>query len=150
MDSILAAARFANNNIHTALPLPAVPQQTTTHQYKAASRRGRKGPTVQTYGIVSLILLLVIGLGAFKVWRVLVRVFSRPFKTPNLAKIKKVAFLIVALTVVSMLTPFLLPFNSTIRLVIYGAYALYAVLGLSQIWDWVSGLLNRGKAPGTK
>ena len=106
-----------------------------------------KGFTVQTYGIVSLILLVVIGLGAFKVWRVLVRWFSKPFKTPNLPKIKKVAFLIVALTVVSMLTPFLLPFNSSIRLVVYGAYALYAVLGLSQIWDWVNGLLNRGKTP---
>jgi hypothetical protein len=105
---------------------------------------------VQTYGIVSLLLLLVIGLGAFKVWRVLVRVFSGPFQTPNLAKIKKVAFLIVALTVVSMLTPFLLPFNSTIRLVIYAAYALYAVLGLSQIWDWLSSLLNRGKAQSNK
>jgi amino acid transporter len=99
---------------------------------------------VQTYGIVSLILLVVIALGAFKVWRVLVRLFSKPFRTPNLPKIKKVAFLIVSLTVVSMLTPFLLPFNSGIRLVIYGAYALYAVLGLSQIWDWVNGLLNRG------
>lgn len=105
---------------------------------------------MQTYGIVSLILLLIIGLGAFKVWRVLVRLFSRPFQAPNLPKIKKVAFLIVALTVVSMLTPFLLPFNSTIRLVIYAAYALYAVLGLSQIWDWVSGLLNRGKAQDPK
>lgn len=115
----------------------------------SAHRRWQKGLTVQTYGIVSLILLLVIGLGAFKVWRILVRVFSRPFQTPNLAKIKKVAFLIVALTVVSMLTPFLLPFNSTIRLVIYAAYALYAVLGLSQIWDWLNGLLNRNKTPGS-
>lgn len=105
---------------------------------------------MQTSGIVSLILLGVIGLGAFKVWRVLVTLFSKPFSTPNLPKIRKVAFLIVALLVVSMLTPFLLPFNSTLRLVIYGAYALFAVLGLSQVWDWVNGLRNRGNAQNTK
>ncbi len=105
---------------------------------------------MQTSGIVSLVLLGVIALGAFKVWRLLVRWFSKPFQTPPLATIKKVAFLIVALTVVSMLTPFLLPFNSSIRLGIYVAYAVYAVLGLSQIWDWVSGLLNRGKTPSVK
>lgn len=109
-----------------------------------------KGIPVQTTGIVSLILLGIIGLGAFKVWRLLVGLFSKPFSTPNLTKIRKVAFLIVALVVVSMLTPFLLPFNSTLRLVIYGAYALFAVLGLSQIWDWVSSLLNRGKTPANK
>lgn len=102
---------------------------------------------MQTSGIVSLVLLGIIGLGAFKVWRLLVTLFSKPFSAPNLPAIRKVAFLIVALFVVSMLTPFLLPFNSTLRLAIYGAYALFAVLGLSQIWDWVSGLLNRGKSP---
>lgn len=102
---------------------------------------------MQTFGIVSIILLSVIGLGAFKVWRLLVQWFSKPFRTPNLPKIRKIAFLIVALSVVTMLTPFLLPFNSSIRLVVYAAYALYAVLGLSQIWDWVNGLLKRGKTP---
>lgn len=103
---------------------------------------------MQTYGIVSLVLLVVIGLGAFKVWRVIVSGLSRAIKNPNRQPaIRKAAFLFVALTVVSMLTPFLLPFNSGIRVVIYAAYALYAVLGLSQIWDWVSGLLNRAKTP---
>ncbi len=105
---------------------------------------------MQTFGIVSFVLLLIIGLGAYRVYRFLVSQFSRPFTTPNLPKIRKVAFLIVALLVVSMLTPFLLPFNSTLRLVIYGAYALFAVLGLSQIWDWASGLLSRGKTPAGK
>ncbi len=102
---------------------------------------------MQTYGIVSLVLLVVVGLGAFKVWRVLVKLFSKPFKTPNVPKIRKIAFLVVALTVVAMLVPFLLPFNSSIRTVIFVAFAVYAALGLSQIWDWVSGLLNRGKTP---
>lgn len=105
---------------------------------------------MQTFGIVSFALLLIIALGAYRVYRFLVSQFSHPFTTPNLAKIRKVAFLIVALLVVSMLTPFLLPFNSTLRLVIYGAYALFAVLGLSQIWDWVSGLIVRGKTPAGK
>ncbi len=105
---------------------------------------------MQTYGIVSILLIAIIGLGAYKVWRFLVSAFSKPFKTPNVAKIRKVAFLIVALTIVSMLTPFLLPFNSSLRIVIYAFYALYAVLGLSQIWDWVNGLINRGKAQDTK
>lgn len=103
---------------------------------------------MQTYGIVSLVLLVVIGLGAFKVWRVIVSGLSRAIKNPTRQPaIRKAAFLFVALTVVSMLTPFLLPFNSGIRVVIYAAYALYAVLGLSQIWDWVTGLLNRSKTP---
>lgn len=105
---------------------------------------------MQTTGLLSLVLLGIIGLGAFKVWRLLVILFSKPFSTPNLPKIRKAAFLIVALLVVSMLTPFLLPFNSTLRLVIYGAYALFAVLGLSQIWDWVNALLNSGKKPASK
>jgi len=107
-----------------------------------------KGHLVQTYGIVSLLLLAVIALGAFKVWRVIVNGLSKVVKNPSRQPaVRKVAFLFVALTVISMLTPFLLPFNSGIRIVIYAAYALYAVLGLSQIWDWVSGLLNRGKTP---
>jgi len=105
---------------------------------------------VQTFGIVSLILLVVIGLGAFKVWRVIVSGLTRVFKKSSPASLRKAAFLFVALTVVSMLTPFLLPFNSSLRIIIYAAYALYAVLGLSQIWDWVSGLINRGNTPAGK
>lgn len=105
---------------------------------------------MQTYGIVSLVLLFIVGLGAFKVWRLLVNLFSKPFKTPNLPKIRKVVFLVVALTVVAMLVPFLLPFNSSIRTGIFVAFALYAALGLSQIWDWLNGLLNRGKTPAGK
>lgn len=106
---------------------------------------------MQTSGIVSLVLLAVIALGAYKVWRLIVSGLNKVFKNPSRQPaIRKAAFLFVALTVVSMLTPFLLPFNSSIRVAIYAAYALYAVLGLSQIRDWVSGLLNRGKTPAGK
>ena len=102
---------------------------------------------MQTYGIVSLLLVLIIGLGAYKVWGFLVKTISKPFSNPPVDKIRRWAFIIVAMSVCAMLSPFLLPFNSGLRIAVWGLYLLYGGLGVSQIYDWVTGLTRRSSNP---
>ena len=94
------------------------------------------------FGIGSTLLILIVALGARKVWKSLVWLLSRPFKHPSetrVAHIKRAAFIVVAITVVAVPLPYNIPFNGAIRTGIWLLYLLYAGLGLFQIYDFFVG-----------
>jgi hypothetical protein len=94
-----------------------------------------------TFGIVGLIFTGIVMLGARKVWLFVVHLLSKMFK--HEAAIRRTAFAIIAMTVMLMAAPFIMPFNPTLRMVVWGLYLLYAGLGLYQVYDWLP--INKGK-----
>ena len=76
-------------------------------------------------GIISSILLAIVGVGAYRVWLWLVRHQMQP----------RVAFVLITMVGAAMLTPFLLPDNGWLQVAVWGLYMLFAGIGACHIWE---------------
>lgn len=83
-------------------------------------------------GIISSILLAIVGVGAYRVWLWLVHHQMQA----------RVAFVLITMVGAAMLTPFLLPDNGWLQVAVWGLYMLFAGIGASHIWETLKALRN--------
>lgn len=90
------------------------------------------------FGIVGLVCFAIIALGARKVWLFVEHLLSKLFS--HEAAIKRITWVVIALTVMLMAAPLLgWAHSPVLRMGITGLYLLYGGLGLLQIYDWFNG-----------
>jgi len=84
----------------------------------------------------SLLLLSVILLGAYKVWMGITHLLSKPFHQTEERHIKKISFICVAVSVLLMVSPFLIPTALGFREFVGVLYIIYGGTAVYQIYSW--------------
>jgi|GEM_PF-4115950 len=84
----------------------------------------------------SMLLLAVILLGAYKVWMGITHLLSKPFHQTEERHIKKVSFIVVAVSVLLMVSPFLIPTALGFREFVGVLYIIYGGTSVYQIYSW--------------
>ncbi|MBS1993979.1 MAG: hypothetical protein JSS83_25885 [Cyanobacteria bacterium SZAS LIN-3] len=84
----------------------------------------------------SLLLLGVILLGAYKVWMGITHLLSKPFHQAEERHIKKISFIVVAITVLMMVSPFLIPTALGFKEFVGVLYIIYGGTSVYQIYSW--------------
>ncbi|MBN8662427.1 MAG: hypothetical protein BWY75_00316 [bacterium ADurb.Bin425] len=95
--------------------------------------------------IFSLALFLVVLIGAKKVFDALVKFFSSPFKSVPIQRVRRSAFIVVAISIGVMAAPLLIPFGGPARVVVFALYTIYLGCGFWQVWTWFQGSENTSK-----
>lgn len=94
------------------------------------------------FGIVGIACFIIVALGARKVWLFVERGLSKLFS--HEAAIKRTTAVIIGITVLLMVSPFIGWAHAPIlRTIVTVLYVLYGGLGLVQIYDWFNGR-NKG------
>ena len=84
----------------------------------------------------SLLLLGVILLGAYKVWMGITHLLSKPFHQTEERHIKKISFIVVAVSVLLMVAPFLIPTALGFKEFVGVLYIIYGGTSVYQIYSW--------------
>jgi hypothetical protein len=95
--------------------------------------------------ILQIALALIVLPGMFRVFKGISGFFENHPALHLQRNAKKLAFVFVVVTAAMFATPLLtLGLPAVFRLVAWGIYLAYVVTGALYVWDFVSGLGNRG------
>ena len=90
-----------------------------------------------TFGLGSYLLLAVIVFGAYKVWMGITHILSKTFFHQTEERhVKKISGIVVGVTILMMLAPFLLPTTLHIKEAIGLLYIVYAGTSMYQFYTW--------------